>query len=43
MNESPNDFTLRPPTLEEYIPMDETLRPAPVISDAVLGDVYNYN
>jgi hypothetical protein len=43
MNESPNDFTLRPPTLEEYIPIDEILRPAPVITDAVLGGVYNYN
>ena len=41
MNESPNHFAIRPPTLDKYIPLDEPLRPAPVVTDEVLGDVYN--
>ena len=41
MNESPSNFTCRPPTLEECIPLEESLEPAPVVDDSILGDVYN--
>ena len=41
LNESPNNFNLRPPSLEEYIPLDEILIPAPVIDDDLLGEIYN--
>ena len=37
LNESPNNFDIRPPTLEEYIPLEEVLRPAPRITDDLLG------
>ena len=43
LNESPNNFDIRPPSLEEYIPLDEVLIPAPDITDDLLGEVYNYN
>ena len=42
MNESPNNFDIRPPTLQEYIPLGEALKPAPLVSDNALGEVYNY-
>ena len=42
LNESANHFNLRPPTLEEYIPLTETLKAAPIIDDELLGEVYNY-
>ena len=32
-NESSNNFNCRPPTIEEYIPLDEVLKPAPLIND----------
>ncbi len=41
-NESPNNFDLRPPTIEEYLPVNEVLVPAPFVSDELLGGVYNY-
>ena len=42
MNESPNNFTCRPPTLEEYTPLEESLEPAPVVDDSILGGLNNY-
>ena len=41
-NEPPNNFDIRPPTLGEYIPLNELIKPAPVVSDNALGYVYNY-
>ena len=41
-NESPNNFALRPPTIEEYISLNKPIKPAPKITDKMLGDVYNY-
>jgi hypothetical protein len=35
-------FGLDPPSLEEYIPLDENIPPAPVISDEQLGTVYDF-
>ncbi len=43
MNKSPSNFTSWTPTLEEYIPLEESLEPAPVVDDSILGDVYNYH
>ena len=43
LNESPNNFDMRPPTLEQYIPLDEAVKPAPEINDELMGDVYKYN
>ena len=43
MNKSPNDFAIRSPALDEYIPLDKPLRPTPVVTDETLGDVYNYS
>ena len=43
LNEIPNNFNIRPPTLEQYIPLDEVLKPAPDTTNELLGDVYNYN
>ena len=42
MNESPNNFDIRPPTLHEYIPQSKPITPIPIVSDNALGDVYNY-
>lgn len=42
-NETPNNFDLRPPTIEAYLPIDEELVPAPHITDEDLGEVYNYH
>lgn len=42
LNETPNSFNIRPPSLEEYIPLNETIKPPPNVDDALLGDVYNY-
>ena len=42
-NEGPNNFDIRPPSLGQYIPLDEILKPAPDITDELLGDIYNYN
>ena len=41
-NESPNNFDIRPPTIEEYLPLNEIIEHAPDITDEQLGDVYNY-
>ena len=41
-NESPNNFNIRPPTIEEYLPLDEVMKPAPIVNDEDLGEVYNY-
>ena len=38
----PNYFLLEPPSLEEYLPIDEMINTAPIISDDELGEVYNY-
>ena len=38
-------FGLTPPSLEDYLPIDEVLTPAPVVGDAQLrelGDIYYY-
>ena len=42
MNQSPNNFDIHPPSLEEYIPLSEGLKPAPTVSDNTLSEVYNY-
>lgn len=42
-NESPKNFDLRPPTIEEYLPLDEELKHAPQVTDDLLGDVYVYD
>ena len=42
-NESPSHFLVRPPTTDEYIPLDEDVKPAPIVNDDTLGDVYNYH
>ena len=41
-NESPTNFNIRPPTIEEYLPLEEVMKPAPIVSDEDLGEVYNY-
>ena len=41
-NESPNFFDLRPPTIEEYLPVDQILLPAPIVPEKLLSKVYNY-
>jgi hypothetical protein len=35
-------FQLQPPTLEDYLPLDEELEEAPVVTDDQLGLVYTY-
>ena len=42
MNESPNNFNIHPPTLQEYIPIFEPIKPALIVSDSALGNIYNY-
>ena len=42
-NESQNNFMICPPSLEEYLPLNEVIPPAPDVSDMDLGDVYNYH
>ena len=42
MNKSPNNFDIRSPILDKYIPVSEALTLSLVVSDSVLGDVYNY-
>ena len=42
LNESPNNFDVRPPSLETYISLDEILTPAPEITDEMLRNTYNY-
>jgi len=41
-NESPNNFDIIPPTIEDYLPLNENIKQAPNVSDEDLGDVYNY-
>ena len=41
-NESPNNFNIRPPTIEEYLPLEEVMKSAPIVTNEDLGDVYNY-
>ena len=41
-NESATNFLVRPPSLSEYIPLEDDIPTAPVIEDFVLGDVYDY-
>jgi hypothetical protein len=36
-------FDSQPPTLEQYLPVDEILMEAPHVTDAELGTVYNFN
>ena len=31
-NESPNNFNIIPPTIEDYLPLDEVMKPAPIVS-----------
>ena len=42
-NESSSNFMLRPPTIEEYLPLNEILSPAPEVNDTELGELYNYS
>ena len=35
-------FPVRPPTLQEYLPLSEVMPLAPEVNDAMLGDVYRY-
>ena len=41
-NESNNNLNICPPTIEEYIPLNEVIKPAPNVPDEALGNVYNY-
>ena len=41
-NESGNNFVVRPPSIEEYLNLDEELVAAPEVSDEDLGEVYQY-
>ena len=41
-NNSLSTFGLRPPTIEEYLPLNEELPIAPIITDRLLGEVYHY-
>ena len=43
LNESPNNFMARPPTIEEYLPLDEQLQAAPEVTDAHMGEYYRYH
>ena len=43
LHESPHNFNIRPPSLEQCFPLDEILTPAPDITDELLGDINNYN
>jgi hypothetical protein len=36
-------FGLAPPSLEEYLPLDEVIPPAPYVDDTQLGLVYDFN
>ena len=42
MNESPNNFNVQPPRIEEYLPLDERVNSAPIVVNEYLGEVYNY-
>ena len=42
LNESPNSFDIRPPSLEQYLPLDELMKPAPDVIDELLGYIYIY-
>jgi hypothetical protein len=35
-------FLVRPPTLQEYIPLSEDIPEAPEVNDEMLGNVYRY-
>ena len=41
-NESSNNFVVRPPSIEEYLNLDEELVAALEVSDEDLGEVYQY-
>ena len=41
-NQSNNNFNIRPPTIEEYIPLNEIIKLVPNVSDGALSDVYTY-
>lgn len=41
-NESNNSFHLRPPSIEEYLPLEQIIPPAPEVTDDDLGEVYYY-
>jgi hypothetical protein len=43
LNESMNHFDLRPPSLEEYIPCNEVIPPAPEVTDDELGETYQFH
>ena len=43
-NESSNsDSIIRPPTIQEYLPLDEDIPMAPNVTDDELGDIYRYH
>ena len=39
LNESPNNFNVKPPTLEQYLPLDEATKSSPDITYKLLEDV----
>ena len=39
---SPNSFEMNPPSITEYLPLDDMLPPAPDVTADLLGEVYNY-
>ena len=41
-NKSNNNSNIQPPTIEEYIPLNETIKQAPNVLDRTLGGVYNH-
>ena len=43
LNESGSSFCLRPPSLAEYLPLNEEIPPRPQVTDAELGDLYDYH
>ena len=42
IHQSSSYFLLAPPTLEQYLPLEEVLVQAPIVDDDQLGEVYNY-
>ena len=41
-NETTN-FGCRPPTIQEYIPLEEDIPPAPFVQDSLLGSLARYH
>ena len=41
-NESMTHFLIRPPSIEEYLPLDEELESAPVVPERLYETLYSY-